>query len=164
MIHALNRITTARASNLKFAEYDSLYLPSISPHFHYPDTENQPEVDFQQPPAPLRVAPTARIPMVMARPMNDVPAAQVPAGVVPALPLPQGQNALSANAQLIVSKCDIAECYRMSPSDPIEVLAAEVHTGPIPLPKDEIEALAARGQQVAAQVARGNAGRHPKEG
>ena len=148
LIHPLNRITSVRESNVSYAETSFHHLPTISPNFYFPQDHINPETDEQQPAPPLRPAPTIRVPAVHAIPVGNVPANQVPPGVVPAVPMPQQHNALSAEAMDISSQCEIAEIFRMSPSDPYEVLAAEnvtddksSTTGKIPLPKDEVDAL-----------------------
>ena len=130
IVHALNRITTVRGSNLKFAENDFHYLPSVHPSFHFPETEGQIERDPQQPPARVRPAPTIRVPTVAGVPQGTMPANQIPPGTVHAVPLPTRIDA-----------ADVAEAYFMCPSEPIEVLSVKSLTGTIPLPHDEVEAL-----------------------
>jgi hypothetical protein len=145
-IHCLNRITTVRSGNVRFPPNEDrfLALPSVSPHLYFQDDETSIERSYQQtPPVHVRAARFARIPMVPAQPLlGAVPIAanQLPPNVQVAAPLPTLSPL--AQAQLADDQsADLISLFRATPNLPFEAFTARETAGPIPLPKDDTEAL-----------------------
>ena len=137
-IKSLNRITSSRDITFPDNEMQFEPLPSAwSAHFYFPQDKLEAVGDEFQQRLPLQ-QPARRVTLPVT---NAVPGAAPLAPIAAAVPMPAAGGQGADRVLFPADGADLLFTYRETPFHPVHAFTAKTTAGPIPLPKNEMEAL-----------------------